>query len=196
MLSSKGVVEYCGKYSVKLICFISTLGLSSKVRRPSSSLKEKLMVRLELHRDSMDILKIVLRINETQGKTVQEVISLAEEKDGELFLDTWRLIFELLSLTKDFEKLVNADHWPLKNAIKTLENALQDQHARDANFNTCKRNPQENAPCRGTCKPCFVDKTVWTSSFSAQTFLSSEFYCRSLYSSRQKSSGSGYSKGG
>ena len=154
------------------------------------------MVRLELHRDSMDILKIVLRINETQGKTVQEVIALAEEKDGELFLDTWRFIFELLSLTNDFEELVDADHWPLKNAIKTLENALQDQHARDANFNTCNRNPQENAPCRGTCKPCFVDKTVWTSSFSAQTFLSSEFYCRSLYSSRQKSSGSGYSKGG
>ena len=102
------------------------------------------MVRLELHRDSMDILKIVLRINETQGKTVQEVISLAEEKDGELFLDTWRLIFELLSLTKDFETLVDADHWPL-----TLENALQDQHARDINYNTCKRNPQENAPCRG-----------------------------------------------
>ena len=92
------------------------------------------MVRLELHRDSMDILKIVLRINETQGRTVQEVIALAEEKDGELFLDTWRLIFELLSLTKDFEKLVDADHWPLTNSIKTLENALQDQHARDANL--------------------------------------------------------------
>ena len=146
MLSSKGVVEYCGKYSVKLICFISTLGLSSKVRRPSSSLKKKLMVRLELHRDSMDILKIVLRINETQGKTVQEVISLAEEKDGELFLDTWRFIFELLSLTKDFEKLVDADHWQLTDPIKTLESPLHNWHARDAYHNTCKRSLQENAP--------------------------------------------------
>ena len=104
------------------------------------------MVRLELHRDSMDILKIVLRINETQGKTVQEVISLAEEKDGELFLDTWRFIFELLSLTKDFEKLVNADHWQLTDPIKTLESPLHNQHARDAYHNTCKRSVQENAP--------------------------------------------------
>ena len=96
----------------------------------------------------MDILKKVLRINKTQGKTVQEVIAFAEERDGELFLDTWRFIFVRLSLRKDFEKLVDAVHWPLTNPIKTLEGPLQDQHIRKAYDNTHERSLQENSPYR------------------------------------------------
>ena len=139
-------------------CFISTLGHSSLVRRPSSSLKEKLMVRIESHRDSMDILKKVLRIDKTQGKTVREVIAFAEERDGELFLDTWRFIFVRLSLRKDFEKLVDAVHWPLTNPIKTLEGPLQDQHIRKAYDNTHERSLQENSPYRNKPEEPLLNK--------------------------------------
>lgn len=133
-------------------------GHSSLVRRPSSSLKEKLMVRIESHRDSMDILKKVLRIDKTQGKTVREVIAFAEERDGELFLDTWRFIFVRLSLRKDFEKLVDADHWPLTNPIKTLEGPLQDQHTRKAYDNTHERSLQENSPYRNKPEEPLLNK--------------------------------------
>ncbi|XP_022793992.1 uncharacterized protein LOC111332808 isoform X1 [Stylophora pistillata] len=120
-------------------------GLTSLVKRPSSSLKEKLEARLESHKDSMDILAMVLRIDVTQGRTVREVIAIAEEKNGELFLVTWRFIFELLGLTKDFEELVDADHWPMTDPIKTLENPLPDQYPRDSNHTTHHRSLHEYA---------------------------------------------------
>ena len=107
------------------------------------------MNRLESHKDSMDILEIVLRIDITQGKTVQEVIAIAEEKNGELFLETWWLIFELLALTKDFVKLADADHWPMTNAINALESPLLDQYLNDThNHNTHQRSLCEYARYR------------------------------------------------
>lgn len=106
------------------------------------------MILVESHGRSMDILKTVLRINETQDKTVQEVIAFAEEKHGELILETWRVIFVFLSLEKDFEKLVNAHHWSLTNHIEALDGPLQDQHARKAYHNTYERSLHDNSPYR------------------------------------------------